>query len=141
LGIADWTGEVVTPDELRDRTRRFASAVVRLAVACPRSRIADVIVNQMLRSATSVAANYRAACRARSHRDFIAKLGIVEEEADETRFWLELASEHRLGEPRIAAALHAEAGELLAMVVSSIRTARRAPRFNPQSAIRNPQCS
>jgi four helix bundle protein len=138
LRIADWRGKAVTPEELRARTREFASAIVRLVEAMPRSRAADVIGNQLMRSGTSVAANYRAACRARSHREFIAKMGIVEEEADEAEFWLELASEQSLGDPRDLELLRKEAGQLVAIVVTSIRTARRA---NPQSAIRNPQSS
>jgi four helix bundle protein len=68
-------------------------------------------------------------------------MGIVEEEADEVGFWLELAQEHRFCDPERAAALHDEASQLVAIVVSSIRTARRPSRSNPQSAIRNPQCS
>jgi four helix bundle protein len=107
----------------------------------PRSRAADVIGNQLMRSGTSVAANYRAACRARSLREFIAKLGIVEEEADEAEFWLDLTSEQQLSAPEEVEPLREEAGQLVAIVVSSIRTARRSRRSNPQSAIRTPQCS
>jgi four helix bundle protein len=141
LGIADFKGWVVTPDELRNRTKRFASAVIRLVNAMPRSRSADVIGHQLLRSGTSVAANYRAVCRARSRREFVARMGIVEEEADETQLWLELASEHGLGDPGAAKALRTEAGQLVRIAVSSIRTARGPRRPNPPSAIRNPQCS
>ncbi len=88
-----------------------------------------------------MAANYRSACRARSRRDFIAKMGIVEEEADESAFWLELVKECRLAPPNQVTELETEVNELLAITVSSIRTARRAPVAIPQSAIRNPQCS
>ncbi len=77
------------PEELRERTKRFAIAVVRLFRSLPRTDEARVIGRQLLRSATSVAANYRAVCRARSKAEFIAKVGVVVEEADETVFWLE----------------------------------------------------
>jgi len=100
-----------------------------------------------------VGANYRAACRARSRREFVAKLGIVEEETDEAQFWLDIAAERALADPDRISALSDEARQLVAIVVSSIRTARRTPRSIPhsafriphsspsQSAIRNPQCS
>ena len=131
----------MTPEELRNRTRVFAGEIVRLVEAMPRSRSADVIGNQLMRAGTSVAANYRSACRARSRREFIAKMGIVEEEADETELWLDFAAEQRLGPPQRVEALREEAEQLVAIVVSSIRTACRSGRSNPQSAIRNPQCS
>jgi four helix bundle protein len=131
----------VNSSHLKDRTKAFAIAIVKLVEAMPRSRNGYVIGNQLLRAGTSVAANYRSACRARSRRDFISKMGIVEEEADETELWLELAAEARVADPTIVTTLRKEAGELLSIVVASIRTARRAPRPNPQSAVRNPQCS
>ncbi|HEY6225194.1 MAG TPA: four helix bundle protein [Gemmatimonadales bacterium] len=126
---------------LKDRTKAFAIAIVKLVEAMPRSRSGYVIGNQLMRAGTSVAANYRSACRARSRRDFISKMGIVEEEADETDLWLEFAAEARVADLTIVNGLRKEAEELLSIVVASIRTARRAPLSNPQSAIRNPQCS
>jgi four helix bundle protein len=81
------------PAQLRKRTTDFALRVVRLFLALPNCSEARVIGHQLLRSATSVAANYHAACRARSRADFISKLGIVEEEADETIFWLDFVAE------------------------------------------------
>ncbi|MGH7752041.1 MAG: four helix bundle protein, partial [Gemmatimonadales bacterium] len=81
---------------LKTRTRAFAILVIRFVMGLPRNRAGDVIGRQLLRAGTSVAANYRAACRARSRREFIAKLGIVEEEADESAFWLEVAAESHL---------------------------------------------
>jgi len=124
------------------RTKAFALAVVRLVEDLPRGRTADVLGKQLLRAGTSVGANYRAACRARSRKEFIAKMGIVEEEADESQFWLELLTERGiLAASQGALSLQREAGQLVAITVSSIRTARRTPRSNPQSAIRNPQCS
>src|SRR5881397_703139 len=134
----------VTRELLQQRTRKLAVEAIRLIGDLPRTPPADIIGRQLVRSATSVAANYRSACRARSRRDFIAKMGIVEEEADETAFWLDLLGECSLASaPRIAP-LRLETGELLAITVASIRTARMGRgvrRANPQSAIRNPQCS
>ena len=114
----------VTRDVLQRRMRKLAVDTIRLTGELPRTRAADVIGRQVVRSATSVAANYRSACRARSRRDFIAKMGIVEEETDETAFWLELLEECRLAPPARLAPLSQEAGELLAITVASIRTAR-----------------
>src|SRR5438477_8291185 len=91
--------DVVTSFTLRARTQAFALEIIRLTDALPRTRSADVMARQAMRSGTSIAANYRAACRARSRREFIAKLGIVEEEADETVFWLELMAKSGLGDP------------------------------------------
>src|SRR5882672_8856886 len=93
----------MTRAELVERTKQFALAVVTLVEDLPAGRTADVIGKQLLRSGTSVGANYRAACRARSRREFIAKMGIVEEEADESAFWLELLVEAELvPAPRVA---------------------------------------
>ena len=131
----------MTRAELVERTKQFALAVVTLVEDLPAGRTADVIGKQLLRSGTSVGANYRAACRARSRREFIAKMGIVEEEADESQFWLDLLIARGAVDTDSAISLRHEASQLVAITVSSIRTARRAPRSNPQSAIRNPQCS
>ena len=146
-------GEVVLQVDLKDRTREFALAVVQLVEDMPHGRTADVIARQLLRAGTSVGASYRAACRARSRREFVAKLGIVEEETDEAQFWLDIAAERGLADPDRVSALADEARQLVAIIVSSIRTARRTPRAiphsafriphssSPQSAISNPQCS
>jgi four helix bundle protein len=112
-------------DEFKRRTRTFALRVVRLCEALPKSRTSDVMGRQLLRCGTSVGANYRAACRGRSRRDFVAKLGIVEEECDETIYWLELIAEAGLMEENRIAELKQEAEEILSMVVASIKTARR----------------
>ena len=122
------------------RTRAFALAVVRLVEELPQGRTADVIGLQLLRSGTSVGANYRAACRARSRREFIAKMGIVEEEADESQFWLDLVGERGLADTERVSSLRDEARQLVAIIVSSIRTARRTPPAIPHSAFRIPQC-
>ena len=93
---------------------------------------------QLLRAGTSVGANYRAACRARSRKEFIAKMGIVEEEADESDFWLGLLLERGLVDAERASSLRKEAGQIVAMTISSIRTARQASRATPHSALRVP---
>ena len=129
----------MTREEFVERTKQFAPAVVTLVEHLPPGRTADVIGKQLLRSGTSVGANYRAACRARSRREFIAKMGIVEEEADESQFWLDLLIARGATDTDRAVALRHEANQIVAITVSSIRTARRAPRSSPRSAIRNPQ--
>jgi four helix bundle protein len=125
--------------QMKDRTKLFALRTVRLVNELPYGKTADVIGRQLLRAATSVAANYRAACRARSRKEFLAKLGIVEEEADESHFWLEVLAEGGLVQGDRVEGLRKEAGELVAIIVASIHTARQTRRANPQSAIRNPQ--
>ena len=117
----------MTKDELKRRTRRFALDVICLVESLPRTRTAEVIGRQLLRSATSVGANYRAACRALSLADFVAKMGIVEEEADESMYWIELLVESGSIAADAVAALRQEANELLAITVPSIKTARTAP--------------
>jgi len=127
----------MTPIELKERTKAYALRVIRLVDALPASRSADVLGRQLLRSGTSVGANYRAACRARSHADFISKLGIVEEECDESLYWMELlVAAKKVAAARVAN-LMTEGNELLSIIVASVRTSRT--RRNPQSAIRNPQ--
>ena len=131
----------MTPDEMKQRTRRLSLRIVRLVESLPKTRTADVIGRQLLRCGTSVGANYRAACRARSRADFAAKMGIVEEEADETVYWIELLVDCGLLKQSRVDELMAETNEIIAMVVSSIRTAR-ANGHRPggsKSAIRIPQ--
>jgi four helix bundle protein len=115
----------VNKEDLQQRTKRFALAILRLTETLPTDRAASVLGRQLLRAATSVGANYRAACRARSRADFVAKLGLVEEEADETRYWLELLLEAGLISHDAAAPLLQEAAELVAITVASIKTARQ----------------
>lgn len=93
--------------------------------ALPKNKSADIIGKQIIRSATSVASNYRAACRGRSKAEFIAKLGIVEEEADESLFWLEMIEESKLLQAKQIKALKAEANEIISIIVTSIKTARK----------------
>ncbi|HAU38042.1 MAG TPA: four helix bundle protein [Phycisphaerales bacterium] len=131
----------MTSEQLKDRTRRFALRIIRVAEALPRTRAAMILGSQLIRSGTSVGANYRAACRAKSPADFIAKLGIVEEEADESLYWMELIVDAKLLPKTRLADLMREAGEIVAITVASINTARgkKRQRMNPQSAIRNPK--
>ncbi|TAK93073.1 MAG: four helix bundle protein [Verrucomicrobia bacterium] len=123
--------------ELKQRTKQFGIRIVKLVEALPRTPTAGVIGRQLLRSGTSVGANYRAVCRAKSRAGFIAKLGIVEEECDESIYWLEMLVESNLVKPTLISALMKEGEEILAIVVASSKTAR--VRNNPQSAIANPK--
>ncbi|HLL16290.1 MAG TPA: four helix bundle protein [Pyrinomonadaceae bacterium] len=111
--------------ELKDRTKQFAIRIVKLFRSLPRTDEARVIGKQVLRSGTSVAANYRAVCRSRSKAEFIAKMGVVVEEADETVFWLELLVETNIVQQSRMNSLLIEAGELLAIFTASQRTAKK----------------
>jgi four helix bundle protein len=115
-------------EELKKRTRNFAVRVVQLFRALPNCSEARVVGQQLLRSGTSVAANYRAACKARSSADFISKLGIVEEEADETVFWLEFLVEAGLMRHERMLDLTDEAKQLTAIFAASRRTAKENNR-------------
>ena len=116
---------VVTADELRRRTKQFAIGIVRLCRSLPTTAEARIIGNQLLRCGTSVGANYRAVCRARSRADFISKVGIVVEETDESVFWLELLAETGIVSPSHIKQLSAEANELLAIFGASQLTAKQ----------------
>lgn len=110
--------------ELRTRTKVFALRVIRMSQALPRNREANVIGQQILRSATGMAANYRAAGRSRSKAEFIAKIGVVVEEADETVFWLEMLAESGIVRTAKLQNLLAEATQLVAIFTASRKTAR-----------------
>src|SRR5579872_6794705 len=112
--------------DLKARTKQFALAIIRLCRTLPRTDEARILGKQLLRSGTSVGANYRAACRARSKAEFIAKLGIVLEESDETVFWLELLLETGLLSHERLEPLVKEANELTSIFVSSLCTAKKA---------------
>lgn len=112
-------------DNLKNRTKSFALRIIKLVESLPETRTADVIGRQLMRSATSVAANYRSSCRARSKADFISKMGIVEEEADESLLWPELLVESGVVKEKNIELLMKEADELVAITVSSIKTARK----------------
>jgi four helix bundle protein len=116
---------MATRSDLQARTKAFAVRVIRLVEALPNTLTARVIGKQILRSGTSVGANYRAAHRAKSNADFISKMGTVEEELDETAYWMELMVEVDLVPQKRLAALLGEADELLAIMVASIKTAKK----------------
>jgi four helix bundle protein len=117
---------IMTPEEFKKRTKAYALRIIRLFEALPKSVVGSVLGRQVLRSGTSVGANYRAACRAKSRADFVAKLQNVEEECDETLYWLELLVESGQVKQGRVSALMQEGSELLAMVVASINTTRNA---------------
>jgi four helix bundle protein len=114
----------VNEEIFKARTKHVALEVIRLVETLPRNRTADVIGRQLLRSATSIGANYRAACRGKSKADVLSKLAIVEEEADETIYWLELLIESQIVQPSRVDELLNETNEITAMTVASIRTLR-----------------
>ena len=120
--------EAINAEVLKGRTKRFALKIIGLCQSLPHNREGRLIGDQIFRCGTSVASNYRAACRARSRAEFIAKMGIVEEEVDETLFWLELIEEIKLLDQTLTAPLIKEGNELLSIVVSSINTARKRAR-------------
>lgn len=115
---------MTTEHDLIQRTKRFALRIIKMSSALDGDATQSVIARQLLRAGTSVGANYRAACRARSTAEFIAKLGIVEEEADETIYWLELVIDAGIMPSAQVAPLLKEANELLAITVASKKTAR-----------------
>ena len=119
------------PQELKDRTKQFALRVLRLVAAMPKTIEGRAVANQLVRCGTSVAANYRATCRARSKAEFIAKIGVVLEEADEALLWLELISEANLLPAKRVDPLLVEAKELVAIMVAS----RKSASSNLKSAI------
>jgi four helix bundle protein len=124
----------MTPHELRERTKRFAVDIIKFSVTLPRTDYGHVIGAQIVRAGTAVGANYRAVCRARSNRDFVAKLGVVIEEADETSYWLEILVDAKIVTPSALAALHREADELTRIFVSSRATARKNAGRGPSAA-------
>ena len=114
----------VNSEAMKHRTKQFALVVIRICQTLPQSPEARILSRQLLRSATSVAANYRAVCRARSTADFTSKLGVVLEEADETLFWLELLVDAGVAQRAQVVAPLNEANELVSIFVASLRTAK-----------------
>ena len=114
----------MTEDELKQRTKQFALRIMKLVGALPRNPVGRTIGHQLVRCGTSVGANYRSACRGRSKADFIAKLGIVLEEADESTYWLELIIDGELLKRELVESLLQEVNELTAIFTSSINTSR-----------------
>ena len=123
----------MNPDQFRQRTKSFAVQIIKLVDQLPGSRSTNVLTRQWVRSGTSVGANYRAACRAKSRADFISKMGTVEEECDESLYRMELLVESGKTPAAQLSPLTKEANEILAMVCASLKTARGTA--NPQSAI------
>jgi four helix bundle protein len=114
--------------DFKERTQKLALRVIRLVEMLPKTSAAQIIERQLLRSATSIGANYRAACRGKSKADVIAKLALVEEEADESLYWLDLLAESGIIKQEKLLSLAKETEEILAMTVASIKTLRRVAR-------------
>ena len=127
----------MTQEEMKMRTKQFALRVIRLVESLPNGKATNVIGNQLLRSGTSVGANYRASCRAKSTADFVHKLSIVEEEADESIYWMELLIEGEIIKEKLLENLMNEADQILSIIVSSIKTIKE--KRNPKSQIPNPK--
>ncbi len=127
----------MTQQEMKARTRRFAVRIIKLVTSLPDTRASGVIGKQLLRSGTSVGANYRSACRAKSTADFVFKLSIVEEEADESIYWMELLVESDFVQEALLENLIDEANQLVAIIVSSIKTLKL--KRNPKSQIPIPK--
>ena len=114
----------MTKDDLKTRTKQFALRVMKLVDALPRSLSGRAVGNQLVRSGTAVGANYRTACRARSRKEFLSRLGVVEEEADESGYWLELIADGALLKPKQVGALLQESAELTRIFAAAIKTTR-----------------
>jgi four helix bundle protein len=125
-------------ENLKQRTRRFALDVIKLVETLPRDRVGHVLGRQLLRSGTSAGANYRSAARVRSSPDFLAKMGIVEEEADESAYWTDLLEASGRLDSTTARPIIREAGELTAIAIASIRTARRTAVASESDEARRP---
>ena len=120
--------ETVTPAEFKARTKAYALRVIKVVDALPRDSVSRTLGGQLLRSGTSVAANYRASARAKSNADFVSKMGTVEEECDESLFWMEILVEVGFVKASRLADLMAEGEEILRIIVSSAKTARSSER-------------
>ena len=118
----------MNPETLKQRTKEFALRVIRMSRTLPKTAEAKVITNQLLRSATSTAANYRACCLSRSRAEFVSKIGVVLEEADESLFWIELLIDAEVIPPKRLEALRIEASELVAIFAASRLTAAQPHR-------------
>jgi len=124
----------MTPAQMKSRTKAYALRVIKVVQSLPQTRLCDILGGQLLRAGTSVGANYRSACRAKSPADFVNKLKIVEEECDESLFWMELLVEAGLVKLALLSKLLDEGNALLAITVASAKTARASnSRVNRQS--------
>ena len=119
----------------KERTKKLAVAIIKQMDKLPKSRAVDVVAKQIIRSGTSIGANYRAACRAKSTADMINKMKIVEEESDETMYWIEILADAELAPKEQIRDLYKETSEILAMTIASIKTLRS----RSQSKIVNPK--
>ncbi|MBA4189450.1 MAG: four helix bundle protein [Planctomycetaceae bacterium] len=120
-------------EQMRLRTKQFTLRVLRVVAALPDNAQGRVIAYQLMKSGTSVGANYRAVCRSRSRKDFINKLGVVIEEADESAYWLEVICEGQVLDPRLIGPLLTEANELIAIFTTARKTARsHCPQPKPK---------
>ncbi len=127
----------MTQHEMKARTKKFALRIIRLCNAFPNTGSAGVIGKQLVRSGTSVGANYRSACRAKSTADFLSKLSIVEEEADESVYWMELLAESGIVRENRLVDLIDEGNQIVSIIVSSIKTTKL--KRNPKSEFPNPK--
>ncbi len=127
----------MTQDEMKLRTKQFALRVIKLVESLPNSKAGTIVGNQLLRSGTSVGANYRASCRAKSTADFVHKISVVEEEADESIYWMELLIEGKIIKESLLENLMDEGNQILSMIVSSIKTIKE--KRNPKSEFTNPK--
>jgi four helix bundle protein len=125
----------MTENEFKERTKKIALRIIKLVNALPRNLTASVIGKQLLRSGTSIGANYRAACRGKSKADVLHKLSIVEEEADESLYWIELLVEAGILPQKMLIALRNDINEIVAMTVASMRTMKAKITANPKSKI------
>jgi four helix bundle protein len=125
----------MTEHEFKERTKKIALRIIKLVSALPRNLTASVIGKQLLRSGTSIGANYRAACRGKSKADVLHKLSIVEEEADESLYWIELLIEAGILPQKRLIALRNDINEIVAMTVASMRTMKAKITANPKSKI------
>ena len=117
-----------TAEDLKVRTKRFATGVLKFIDTLPRTPGGEAIARQLARAATGVAGNYRSACRARSHTEFTARMGIVLDESDESELWLSIANDSNIGNPQQRVSLAQEAGELRAIFSKAYTTARQRER-------------
>src|SRR5438128_4475478 len=114
----------MTPQEMKNRTKKFAVRVIKMTETLPEKRAANIIANQLIRSSTSIGANYRAALRARSQADFISKIGITTEEADESEYWMELLVDCEIIKAERMTELLKEANELVAILTATSKTTK-----------------
>ena len=129
----------MTNDQLKNRTKQFSLSILNLIEKMPNSISTRVVINQIVKSATSVGANYRAVCRARSDKEFVAKLNIVLEEADETQFWLEIIEEMKWINKTELDVLQKEANELVAIFVSIIMKRKKNIKAEIETKMKNSQ--